>query len=184
MVNALSRRADKPGRVWQAVPMDPLESSPDTALFRRLVDSAYVEAMVMTDEARAYFDRQGHERPRDNGGDVMARLSFTCESLKVTTRLMHVIAWLLTQRAWQRGEISRETLRDPKYRLGDAAPTDPAVLATLPGPAQALVRGSEELYARVLRLQERFVPLFQPAAAPPAAASPARDLQALLREQL
>ncbi|MBB6123118.1 DUF1465 family protein [Sphingobium subterraneum] len=130
--------------------MHSAESLPVT-LHHRLVDSLYVEAMVMADEARAYFDRKSDTLQQ--GGDVMARLSFTCESLKVTTRLMHIIAWLLTQRAWQRGEITREALADPKYRLGEAAATDPAVLADLPAHARALVTGSQDLYARVLRLQ-------------------------------
>lgn len=125
--------------------------SPHASLHHRLVDSLYVEAMVMADEARAYFDRKSDNIQQ--GSDVMARLSFTCESLKVTTRLMHIIAWLLTQRAWQRGEISQEALADPKYRLGEAAATDPAVLAELPAHARALVTGSQELYARVMRLQ-------------------------------
>lgn len=175
-------QADKASALWHAGRMEALESFPDTALFHRLVDAAYVEAMVMTDEARAYFDRQAADRQRGLSDDVMIRLSFTCESLKVTTRLMHVIAWLLTQRAWQRGEITRDALRDPKYRLGEAAMTDAAVLASLPEAARALVKGSEELYSRVLRLQERFMP--QPGDVQPsgAALSPALSLQQRLRD--
>src|SRR3546814_3979621 len=70
----------------------------------KLLDSLYVEAMVMADEARAYFDQQG-DRDREEM-DIMLRVSFSCESLKVTSRLMHVIAWLLTQRAVHNGELS------------------------------------------------------------------------------
>ncbi len=105
----------------------------------------------MADEARAYFDRQG-AADKDRY-DTMTRLSFTCESLKVTTRLMHVIAWLMTQKAWLRGEIRTGALGDPKYRLGPAAETDGAVLAIMPDTARQLVEGSQLLYDRVLRLQ-------------------------------
>ncbi|MEO8723654.1 MAG: DUF1465 family protein [Sphingobium sp.] len=126
------------------------------AFFNHMVDSLYVEAMVMADEARGYFDRQG-DADRAHM-DMMARLSFTCESLKVTTRLMHIIAWLLTRRAWQRGEISWEALCDPKYNLGDAAATDRAIGDALPESARALIRGSEDLYARILRLQNNMRP--------------------------
>jgi regulator of CtrA degradation len=143
--------------LWQFDEMTTVESSPN-AMFNRLVDSLYVDAMVLADEARAYFDRQGtggHSDDDCRGMDVMGRLSFTCESLKVTTRLMHIIAWLLTQRAWQRGEISRDELADPKYRLGEAAPTEPTVIAAMPAPARALVKDSLDLYARVLRLQDQ-----------------------------
>lgn len=125
------------------------------ALFSRLVDSLYVDAMVMADEARSYFDRKAEE---DRGGlDMMARLTFSCESLKVTTRLMHVIAWLLSQKAWQRGEITAEALSDPKYRLGSASATDMSALAALPACARDLVTGSQALYDRVRRLQEQML---------------------------
>src|SRR3546814_17725730 len=56
----------------------------------KLLDSLYVEAMVMADEARAYFDQQG-DRDREEM-DIMLRVSFSCESLKVTPRLIHVIS--------------------------------------------------------------------------------------------
>ena len=123
----------------------------DPGLHRRLVDSLYVEAMVMADEARSYFDRQG-DADRDSMA-LHARIGFSCESLKVTTRLMHVIAWLLTQRAWQRGEIGAAALTDPKYHLGAAAATDPDMMAAFPFAARALIEGSTDLYNRVMRLQ-------------------------------
>lgn len=152
-------------------------------LFSRLVDGLYVEAMVMADEARSYFDRKAEEE-RSNL-DMMGRLTFSCESLKVTTRLMHVIAWLLTQRGWQRGEITMDALSDPKYRLGSAASTDPSALAAMPPCAQELVRSSEALYERVRRLQEK-MPVSRtpvPASEEDApASSPARDLMSRLEE--
>jgi regulator of CtrA degradation len=116
----------------------------------RLVDSLYTEAMLLADEARAYFDRHGREDRE--GLDPLVRVGFSCESLKVTTRLMHVVAWLLTQRAVEAGEISRIQSRKPIRRLGDAPESDPALLAQLPPAALALVEASRELYARVERL--------------------------------
>lgn len=123
----------------------------DRDLHRRLTDSLYVEAMVMADEARTYFDRQG-----DADRDALAlvdRVAFSCESLKVTTRLMHVIAWLLNQRAWQRGEIPTEALADPKYHLGEAKRSDSEVIAHFSFGVRALIDGSTDLYDRVARLQ-------------------------------
>lgn len=141
---------DKVASLWQHMAM-PSARILDRGLHRRLTDSLYVEAMVMADEARAYFDGQGNaDRDRLQ---VVDRVSFSCESLKVTTRLMHVIAWLLTQRAWQRGEISTEALADPKYHLGDASTTDRDAIAGFSFAARALVDGSTDLYDRVARLQ-------------------------------
>lgn len=127
----------------------------DPGLHRRLVDSLYVEAMVMADEARAYFD--GGQTEDIAALDSLQRVAFTCESLKVTTRLMHIIAWLLSQRAWQRGEIGAGEIASEKYQLGSAHVSDPAVIAAFPFAARALVEGSEELYGRVARLEDRML---------------------------
>lgn len=144
----------------------------DRGLHRRLVDGLYLEAMVMADEARAYFDLRETTEP--DMDDPLRRVSFACESLKVTTRLMHIIAWLLSQRAWQRGEIGDAHLSDEKYRLGRAAITDPAVAATFPFVARALIDGSQDLYDRVARLQDRMDSMARPRS--PAESSPARAL--------
>lgn len=146
----------------------------DRALHQKLVDGLYVEAMVMADEARAYFDHDsalGLEM-----ADPSRRLSFACESLKITTRLMHVIAWLLAQRAWQRGEISDADLVQDKYRLGRAAPTDAALADAFPFAARMLVEGSQELYDRVARLQERMDRMFSTSVMSDEATGPARAL--------
>src|SRR6187549_3334484 len=118
----------------------------------KLIDSLYVEAMVLADEARSYFDRNGRE-DRDSL-DPLLRVGFSCESLKVTTRLMHVIAWLLTQRAVEAGELSRAQARRPARRLGEAPESDSDLLAKLPENARALIHASRDLYARVKRLDE------------------------------
>jgi regulator of CtrA degradation len=49
----------------------------------KLIDSLYVEAMVLADEARAYFDQNG--RGDRLGLEPILRVGFSCESLKVTT---------------------------------------------------------------------------------------------------
>ena len=84
--------------------------------------------------------------------DPIDRVGFSCESLKVTTRLMHVIAWLLTQRAVAAGELSRDQAGEAERRLGAAPETDGDLFPRLPEAAAELVRASEELYGRVSRL--------------------------------
>ena len=103
----------------------------------RLVESLYTEAMLLADEARTYFDAQG--RAERDGMDPFVRVGFACESLKVTTRLMHIIAWLLTQRAVETGELTAASGRRTERRLGHAGASDPAVVEQLPRGAQALV---------------------------------------------
>ena len=121
-------------------------------LARRLVDGLYVETMVLADEARSYFDSSG--RVSRDALDPLDRVVFSCESLKVTTRLMHVIAWLLTQRAIDAGEIAAEMAMLPSRRLGNPVISDDAAVAKLPAEAQLLVAASADLYRRVERLDE------------------------------
>ena len=53
--------------------------------------------------------------------EPFARVGFACESLKVTTRIMHIVAWLLTQRAVESGELHAPTGAAPSG--GWAMPT-------------------------------------------------------------
>jgi regulator of CtrA degradation len=127
-------------------------SGPQARITSRLIDSLYTEAMLLADEARSYFDDAG----RDDRSTLepFARVGFACESLKVTTRIMHIVAWLLTQRAIESGEIPNRDGRRPDRRLGHAQDSDPAVVNQLPESAQRLINSSAELYARVKRLDD------------------------------
>jgi regulator of CtrA degradation len=133
--------------------MDESDISPAQArITSRLIDSLYTEAMLLADEARSYFDDAG--RDERSTLEPFARVGFACESLKVTTRIMHIVAWLLTQRAIESGEIPGREGHRPERRLGHAQDTDPVVVGTLPPNAQKLITSSIDLYARVKRLDE------------------------------
>jgi regulator of CtrA degradation len=125
---------------------------PQARITSRLIDSLYTEAMLLADEARSYFDDAGRDERATL--EPFARVGFACESLKVTTRIMHIVAWLLTQRAIESGEIPTREGRRPDRRLGHAQDSDPVVVGTLPPSAQRLINSSADLYARVKRLDE------------------------------
>lgn len=139
---------------------------PEIRIAPRLIDGFYTEALVLADEARAYFDEAG--RAERNELDPFARVGFACESLKVTTRIMHIVAWLLTQKAVETGEIPSADGRRPERRLGNAQDSDAEVVAKLPPAAQRLISASADLYARVKRLEQGSVgdePVHSPARA-------------------
>ena len=138
----------------------------ESPIHRKLIDSLYVEAMVLADDARGYFDQAG--RAERDGLTPIERVSFSCDSLKVTTRLMHIIAWLLTQRAVDAGEMPRREALDPSRRLGQAPYSDAAAVAAMPEQARTLIAASADLYRRVARLDAA-----QRDSAPP---SPARTM--------
>jgi regulator of CtrA degradation len=121
----------------------------------RLVDSLYTEAMVLADEARSYFDEIG--RAERDGLSPIERVAFSCESLKVTTRLMHAIAWLLTRKAVAAGEIPEKDAAHDSRRLGQAAHTDPAAVAALPEAARIIVAASIDLYDRIARIDREMI---------------------------
>lgn len=125
---------------------------PQGRITSRLIDALYTEAMLLADEARSYFDDAG--RDERSMLEPFARVGFACESLKVTTRIMHIVAWLLTQRAIETGEIANKDGRRPERRLGNAQDSDPAVINTLPPAAKKLINSSADLYARVKRLDD------------------------------
>jgi len=129
-----------------------IPNEPQVRITSRLIDSLYTEAMLLADEARSYFDDIGRDERASL--EPFARVGFACESLKVTTRIMHIVAWLLTQRAIESGEIPLREGRRPERRLGHAQDSDPLVVGQLPEAAQKLITSSSDLYARVKRIDE------------------------------
>lgn len=124
----------------------------------KLIDSLYQEAMSLAEDARSYFDHVGQwDRKRL---EPMDRVMFSCESLKITTRLMHAISWLLVRKAVQSGEMNEADALHPDRRLGKASPTNPddaTRLKTLPKPANRLVVRSIDLHNRLKRLEQQIL---------------------------
>jgi regulator of CtrA degradation len=158
----------RPLAAWQRRGM---ETVPLT-LSRKLLDALYIEAMLLSDEARSYFDRSGREE-RDEL-PALQRIGFSCESLRATTRLMHVVAWLLTRRAVDAGEISEAQASTRERRLGSCQGHDPEIVAALPETARQIVAATSDLYARVARLDRGM-------ASPSVAYSPAQGLMERLQ---
>ena len=153
-------------RLWQS--SRKIGRPPELPLQDRMIGALYREAMRLAEEARNYFDDTG--RTDRDGLEPLVRVSLSCESLKVTTRLLHVLAWLLTQRAVQAGELTRGEALDPARRLGEAPVTDDAMLAAFPPSARALITASMQLHRRVALLDAALD-------APRPAASPALSMQ-------
>ena len=82
---------------------------------------------------------------------------------------MHIIAWLLTQRAVYAGELQPRDALHPSRRLGEAPGSDRTLLAALPLRARGLIAASADLHRRVAHLDA--------ALASVPAASPVRGMQ-------
>lgn len=122
-----------------------------TNLSRPIVEALYTEALVLADEVRAVF-AAGTREPVA-GENAYVRLALSTEGLKTTTRMMHVLAWLLNQRALFQGELSEN-----QVRLHGALPpdrgSDEGQLALLEPETRALIADTEKLHQRIARLDE------------------------------
>lgn len=124
----------------------------------RLIEGLYIDAMLLGDEARSYFENSDSEQGAETGGHALrgdARINMSCESLRLTTRLMHATAWLLNQKAYFAGELGYNQLRSQGIMLGDVPVSDPDIVAEFEEEARILIHGSEFLYARVKRIERQ-----------------------------
>lgn len=122
---------------------------PPAEFSRTIIEDLYAEALVLADEAREVFDLRTRE-PEQPAPDEM-RIALSIEGLKTTTRIMHVLAWLLNQRAYLSGELSQQQLRQAGPLPADRS-SDQQQLAQLPPSTRALIRDTERLHARASRL--------------------------------
>jgi len=89
-------------------------ASVKTAFFGRTYD----EAMGLLVEARNYVAVNELRTP-----SILTpsdRLLLCCETMRLTTRLTHIMAWLLAQRAVHAGEITLAESAEEPYVLGGA----------------------------------------------------------------
>lgn len=118
-------------------------------------DRTYDEAFTLLVEARNYLSEEQYRAqealpPQD-------RLVASCETMRLTSRLIQVMAWLLVQKAVHAGEIDGGAADEPKRRLGGhdiCAEPGPWDVSGLPARLRGLLDRSLALYNRVARLDE------------------------------
>ena len=109
--------------------------------------------MTLLVEARDYM-RFREPVDRDTLPDEH-RLVVNCEALRLTSRLTHIMAWLLIQKAVHAGEITAAEAAGADHRLAGQAVCRERTGAggiALPPMLGALLERSYRLYARVERL--------------------------------
>lgn len=118
------------------------------------LDKTYDEAMTLLVEARNYVAYQ--EAADAEGLDATARLLVSQETMRITTRLTQVMAWLFGQRAARDGEITEAEALGEAYELGGAGVClDDSFTRDdrLPPAVRSLLDRSRNLYLRVQRLE-------------------------------
>jgi regulator of CtrA degradation len=112
----------------------------------------YDETMRLLHEARACIIRHS-DAPSMS---MEARLTFSRETMRLTTRLTAVMAWLLAQRAVHAGEITAHHAASDAHALTARelclAEANRQETTLLPRELQVLLEKSRALYARIARL--------------------------------
>lgn len=122
-------------------------------LNRKIVEDVYCEALMLADEARSVFDLTPVRDDSDRGDQ--ARLALSVEGLRTTTRIMHVLAWLLNHRAFYAGELSEFQLRRHS-KLPPDRPSEPENLKLLEPETHRLVIQSRTMHQRIARLDAQW----------------------------
>ncbi len=132
------------------VPIGPRLAGSDA--FRTLFE----EGMALVEETADYLDGDG--RKDSLRLSRAGALAYASESMRLTTRLMHIASWLLLQRAVNDGELSDQQARaeKDKVRLTALTAAQGAGSEGLPDRLQALIARSLRLQARVQRLDGAF----------------------------
>jgi regulator of CtrA degradation len=113
-------------------------------------DRTYRETMTLLLEARDYMR---FREPVDRGAmPDDQRLLVNCEALRVTSRLTHIMAWLLVQRAVHAGELTAAEAAAEDHRLAGQSVCRAHAVAAMPPDLQKLLDRSYSLYTRVERL--------------------------------
>lgn len=121
---------------------------------RAQVENLYVEAMLIADEAHAAFaaQRDGQYGTGQGASDALSMVSLACEALKTTTRLMHIIAWLLHRRAMIAGDPDARS-NDSAARIGAPIAADWDICMGFDSSNRRIIAASERLFERIAVLE-------------------------------
>jgi regulator of CtrA degradation len=137
------------------------------------------EGMLLVEEAASYLDGPGR---RDSRALPHAEaIAYASESMRLTTRLMQLAAWLLLQRAVNEGDMTLAQAQTDKHRVNltrqDFA-TSGDVFAKLPERLLELAHQSKRLQDRILHLDQLIHGAEDEAPAAPAIHSQIESLRA------
>ena len=112
----------------------------------------YREATSLLVEANSYAVKVGNVSFNQN--DTRLRLNFAFHSMRVTSRLTHIMAWGFAQKAVYAGEFTFAQAERHGFQIPDIdiyTSSSGADDEALPTDLRSLLRRSHSLYTRVLR---------------------------------
>jgi regulator of CtrA degradation len=125
--------------------------NPTANINPHIVDTLYTEALILAEDVRDAFDLSGRIDRACEDEDLI-RIAMSCEALRTTTRIMHILAWLLNQRAFFKGELTELQLRRHGRLPAKTNRAAPDQVAMIDQPIRDLIHTTERLYDRIERL--------------------------------
>lgn len=95
--------------------MDNMIRLSDRMVFSDSFKPLYSEGMALVEEAAAYLDGEGKEAARLLS--PRAATLYAAESMRLTSRLMHIASWLLLLRASRSGDMPRDMVAKEKAKV-------------------------------------------------------------------
>ncbi|MFT0859106.1 DUF1465 family protein [Ancylobacter sp. G4_0304] len=122
---------------------------------RRLASRAFAElfaeGMALVEEAAAYLDGTGRVESRDLSRTALT--AYAQQSMRLSTRLMQLAAWLLLQRAVAEGDMRPQDARRESAKIDLEGPApDEEQEELLPTTLRDLVRRGYELQRQIQRI--------------------------------
>lgn len=135
--------------------MEPSMTQEAIALSQESIAKTYGETLALAKRAQAWFAGRGSAARA--AMSEAEQTAYAAETLRLSSRILHVMAWTMNRRAVAAGEISEEEAQEPQRRLGGRTVClgEPAApVALLPEPVREMYEESGRLYRRALRLQD------------------------------
>ncbi len=116
-------------------------------------DGVFREGMDLVERAAAYLDGRGRQEAKALKSQVA--ITYSTESMRLTTRLLDLASWLLIRRSLKEGEITEDEAHTKRARLKLRTSGRPGHIANftdLPDGLRKLIEESFALSDRIMRI--------------------------------
>ena len=116
-------------------------------------EGVFRQGMSLVERAAAYLDGQGRQDAKLLKPQVA--VTYSTQSMRLTTRLLDLASWLLIRRSLKEGEITEEEAQRKRARLKlrtSGRPSHIANFADLPEGIRLLIEDSFSLTDRIMRI--------------------------------
>ena len=116
------------------------------------------EGMELIEETSEYLEGEGRRQARDL--DENTALTYSTESMRLTTHLMQLASWLVIYRGIAENKLSPEDVEEKRRKIkfnSIPCPDEIENFSKLPGAFQTLIHSANKLYQQVVNLDRHLL---------------------------